>query len=174
MRYEKDILHAASCSARSDDVSCDGWDSPYRVESIVGSWESYYGYNGVYEYDILGRDVVRYDFYANYTGRYTYYDTWYGLCYVDFDWETYSDRLIIRYYDGDSDYLFYGFDNAGYLIMSLDARFHEYTAYRPNGMYYAPSKDITDGGSRKAARKTDSVTKVKSVSRGIKARVTEE
>jgi hypothetical protein len=41
-------------------------------------------------------------------------------------------------------------------------------------MYYAPSKDIADGGSRKVARKTDSVTKVKSVSRGIKARVTEE
>lgn len=123
-------------------VSCDGWESPYRVgRSIVGSWESYYGYNGVYEYDILGRDIVRYDFYANYTGRYTYYDTWYGLCYVDFDWETYNDRLIIRYYDGDSDYLFYGFDNMGYLIMSLDRHYNQYTAYRPSG-YWSPAKDL--------------------------------
>ena len=86
-------------------TSCDGWNSPYRIDSIVGSWESYYGYNGQYEYDILGQDVVRYDFYANHTGRYTFYDRWYGLSYVDFDWETYSDRLIIRYDDGDSDYL---------------------------------------------------------------------
>ena len=146
-------------------VSCDGWDSPYRVESIVGSWESYYGYNGVYEYDILGRDVVRYDFYANYTGRYTYYDTWYGLCYVDFDWETYSDRLIIRYYDGDSDYLFYGFDNAGYLIMSLDRRYTQYTASRPAG-YWSPAKDLNQLKGKSIEKKDVS----KSVSsRAVKA-----
>ena len=24
-------------------VSCDGWDSPYYVEDIVGSWESFMG-----------------------------------------------------------------------------------------------------------------------------------
>lgn len=122
-------------------VSCNGWDSPYYVDSIVGSWESYYGCQGNYEYDIFGQDRVRYDFYANNTGRYTYY-SYYGLSYVDFDWETYGDRLVIRYYDGDSDYLFYGYDRNGDLLLALDSRFYQYTAYRPSG-YWAPAKDAS-------------------------------
>ena len=130
-------------------TSCHDWDSPYYVDDIVGSWVSEYGRDYYGEYDILGYDVVRYDFYSNYTGRYTYYSTYgYVLSYVDFDWSTRGNRLYIDYYDGDWEALYYGYDNYGYLIMSLDARFHEYTAYRPNGMYYAPSKDITDSGSR--------------------------
>lgn len=123
-------------------VSCDGWDSPYYVDSIVGSWESYYGCQGNYQYDIYGMNAVRYDFYANHTGRYTYYDTYYGLCYVDFDWDTYGDRLSIRYYDGDYEYLFYGYDRNGDLIMSVDSRFYKYTAYRPSG-YWAPAKALS-------------------------------
>ena len=124
-------------------TSCDGgWDSPYRIDNIIGSWESYYGYDGVYEYDLVGMDVVRYDFYANYTGRYTYYDPYYGPLYVDFDWDTYGDRLVIRYYDGDYDYLYYGYDSRGFLILSTDSRFYRYTAYRPAG-YWAPAKDAS-------------------------------
>lgn len=122
-------------------TSCDGWDSPYYVDDIVGSWESYYGHDGYVEYDIMGYDVVRYDFYANHTGRYTYY-SYYGLSYVDFDWDTYGNRLYIRYYDGDSEYLYYGYDRAGYLIMALDSRFYRYTVYRPSG-YWAPAKEAT-------------------------------
>ena len=123
-------------------VSCDGWDSPYRVDSIVGSWESYYGCQGNYEYDIMGYDQVRYDFYANGTGRYTSYDTFYYLRYVDFDWDSYGDRLIIRYYDGDSDYLYYGYDRNGDLLLALDSRFYQYTAYRPSG-FWAPATELT-------------------------------
>ena len=126
-------------------VSCDGWDSPYYVEDIVGSWESFYGSDGYLEGDILGYDVVRYDFYANHTGRYTYhsysYYAYYGLSYVDFDWDTYGNRLKIRYYDGDYEYLYYGFDRAGYLILSPDSHFYRYTLYRPSGMYW---KQFTD------------------------------
>ena len=124
-------------------VSCDDWDwdSPYYVDDIVGSWESYYGCDGYYEYDILGYDVVRYDFYANHTGRYTYYSSYYGLDYVDFDWDTYGNRLQIRYYDGDYEYLYYGYDRAGYLVLSLDSQFYRYTVYRPSGMYW---KQFTD------------------------------
>jgi len=146
--------------------SCDGWNSPYRIDSIVGSWESYYGYNGRYEYDILGQDVVRYDFYANHMGRYTYYDRWYGLRYVDFDWETYGDRLIIRYDDGDSDYLFYGYDNAGYLIMSLDSRYTQYTAYRPAGYCWAPAKELNQLEGKAVEKKEVSKT---TSSRAVKA-----
>jgi hypothetical protein len=122
-------------------TSCDDWDSPYYVDEIVGSWESSYGYNGYYEYDIYGYDVVRYDFYSNYTGRWTYYDSYMGLSYIDFDWETYGDRLYIRYYDGDVDFLYYGFDHNGYLIMALDRHFRQYTAYRPSGYYWEQFKD---------------------------------
>ena len=118
-------------------ASCSNWDSPYYVEDIVGSWVSEYGSDGYGEYDILGYDVVRYDFYGNYTGRYTYY-SYYGLDYVDFNWETRGDRLYIRYYDGDYESLYYGFDRYGYLLLSLDRYFYQYTAYSPGGQ----SKDV--------------------------------
>ena len=121
-------------------TSCDGWDSPYYVDDIVGSWESSWGYDGRYEYDIMGYDVVRYDFYIDHTGRYTFYSA-YGLSYVDFDWETRGDRLFIRYYDGDYENLYYGFDRNGYLIMSLDRHYYQYTAYRPSGMYWEQFKE---------------------------------
>ena len=161
-------------------TSCHDWDSPYYVEDIVGTWVSEYGHDYYGEYDILGYDVVSYEFYGNHTGRYTYYSTYgYGMPrteFVYFDWETRGNRLYINYSDGDWDYLFYGFDNYGYLILSLDSRFNEYTAYRPGGMYYAPAKGMDDnaGGPKMSARKTDGVTKVKAVSRGIMARATEE
>ena len=70
--------------------------------------------------------------------------------------------------------LYYGFDDYGYLILSTDNRFYQYTAYRPAGMYYAPGKELTDGGPKMQNRKSDGETKVKSVSRAIKARVIDE
>ena len=98
-------------------VSCHDWDSPYYVDNIVGSWVSYYGRDYMGDYDLVGYDVVRYDFYRDHTGRYTYY-SYYGLDYVDFEWNTSGDRLFIYYYDGTSDYLFYGFDRNGDLILA--------------------------------------------------------
>lgn len=153
-------------------VSCgDGWDSPYYVEDIVGSWVSEYGSAGYGTYDIWGYDVVRYDFYHNHTGRYTYYSA-YGLAYVDFDWETRGNRLYISYYDGDYENLYYGYDDYGYLILSLDRYFYQYTAYRTAG-YYEPAKELPGDAPKLAPREGDKVTKVKSVSRAIKARVTD-
>lgn len=155
-------------------TSCHDWDSPYYIDDydIVGSWVSEYGHDGYGSYDIRGYDVVRYDFYYNYTGRYTYYSA-YGMSYVDFDWETRGNRLYIRYYDGDFESLFYGFDDYGYLILSLDARFYQYTAYRPGGSYpyYEPAKEMPDGGPKLApAEGAEKTSTVKSVSRAIKAR----
>ena len=135
--------------------SCSDWDSPFYVEDIVGSWLSYYGHDGYGEYDILGYDQVRFDFYSNYTGRYTYY-SYYGLSYVDFDWSTHGNRLIIRYYDGDSEYLYYGYDRNGDLILATDSRFYQYTAYRPVGMYYDKAKDMPGNSLSKAAPKVES------------------
>ena len=155
-------------------VSCNGWDSPYYVEDIVGSWVSEYGSDGYGTYDILGYDVVRYDFYYNHTGRYTYYSM-YGLSYVDFDWETRGDRLFINYYDGDYENLYYGFDDYGYLILSLDRRFYQYTAYRAAGTspYYEPAKELPEDAPKLAPREGEKVSKVKSVTRAIKERVTD-
>jgi len=159
--------------------SCSNWDSPYYVDDIVGSWVSEYGHDYYGEYDILGYDVVRYDFYSNYTGRYTFYSA-YGLSYVDFDWDTRGDRLFIRYYDGDFEDLYYGFDRYGYLILSTDHRYYQYTAYRPGGMYYEPAKELdstADGVAKsdtKLATKEAAQKTVKSVSRALKARVTQD
>ena len=155
-------------------VSCNGWDSPYYVEDIVGSWVSEYGSDGYGTYDILGYDVVRYDFYYNHTGRYTYYSV-YGLSYVDFDWDTRGDRLFINYYDGDYENLYYGFDDYGYLILSLDRRFYQYTAYRAAGTspYYEPAKELPGDAPKLAPREGEKVSKVKSVTRAIKERVTD-
>lgn len=152
--------------------SCRDWDSPYYVEDIVGSWVSEFGADGYGTYDILGYDVVRYDFYYNYTGRYTYYSA-YGLSYVDFDWDTRGNMLYINYYDGDFESLYYGFDDYGYLILSLDRHFYNYTAYRPGGGYYfEPAKEMPGNGPKLAPREGEKTSTVKTVSRGIKARGT--
>ena len=159
-------------------TSCDGWDSPYPYDSyyvndIVGSWVSYYGHDSYGEYDILGYDVVRYDFYANYTGRYTYY-SYYGLDYVDFEWDARNGRLVIYYYDGDSEYLYYGYDRNGDLILATDSRFYNFTAYRPAGIYYEPAKDMPTLGEKPVmTKKIDSEggkDAVKATSRAVKAR----
>lgn len=97
---------------------------------IVGTWISEYGVDSSGRYDIAESDVVSFVFNEDSTGRYTYYSP-YGLVYVDLDWEKHGDRLYIRYYDGDSDQLYYRIDEFGYLLLALDVRFTTYTAYRP-------------------------------------------
>ena len=158
-------------------ASCDNWDSPYYDtpplnDEIVGSWESVFGRDGYGVYDIWGYDAVRYDFYSNQRGRYYYYSA-FGLEYVGFDWETRGDRLYISYDDGDWENLYYGFDRYGYLILSTDYHFYQYTAYRPAGYYYGPAKEMAgadSGQSDKVAKSERDTVKVKSVSKAIKAR----
>jgi len=111
-------------------TSCDDDEPHYYWDDIVGSWESVYGQDEFGSYDIMGFDVVRYDFYDDYTGRYTYYSS-YGLEYVDFNWYVSGDMVQINYYDGDMEILYYGFDDWGYLLLSPDFDFYRYTAYRP-------------------------------------------
>lgn len=151
--------------------SCDNWDSPYYVDDIVGSWISYYGCDDRGEYDIFGRDQVRYDFYTNYTGRYTYYNYYGGMDYVDFDWDVNGDRLFIYYYDGDRDYLYYGYDRNGDLILSTDSHFYHYTAYRPAGYYYyGKAKDIVTDSITATTKAKDSTSTAPKGPRATKAR----
>lgn len=155
-------------------ASCSSWETPYYIDDIVGSWVSAYGSDVYGQYDIRGYDVVRYDFYSNYTGRYSYYST-FDLDYVDFNWETRGNRLYIRYYDGDYEDLYYGFDH-GYLILALDRHFYQYTAYSPGGYYYEPAKAMEqspDESTGDLVTKRESGVKIKSLSRGVKARDTE-
>ena len=130
-------------------VSCSNWDEPYNWDwdtppsgaEIVGSWESYYGYDGYGEYDILGYDVVHYEFYTNRMGRYYFYSRL-GLTYIDFQWSVDGRRLQIWYNDGDYEDLYFGFSDYGYLVLSTSRRFYQYTVYRPSGYYYEPKKSI--------------------------------
>jgi len=155
-------------------ASCSGWDSPYHVEDVVGSWVSEYGCDGYGEYDILGYDAVRFEFFSNYTGRYTYFDYYGQRWELGFYWETRGDRLFINYDDGDWENLYYGFDKYGYLILSTDRYFYQYTAYRPGGFYYyEPAKEMpgTDSSkSDKAGTAERATVKVKTVSKALKAR----
>ena len=81
-----------------------------------------------------------------------------------------GNRLSIRYDDGDFENLYYGFDDFGYLILSLDPYFYEYTAYAPTGYYYEPAKTMENAPAKQS---TDTVTKreanvkLKFLSRGV-------
>jgi len=156
-------------------VSCHDWDSPYPYyyEDLVGSWVSEYGHDYYGDYDIYGYDAVRYDFFSNYTGNYCYYDYYGQYRSIGFDWDVRNGRLFIRYYDGDSEYLYYGFDDYGYLLLSTDSRFFQYTAYRPTGMYYEPAKTMPGDETSKVGNQAGverAKVKVKSVTKAIKAR----
>jgi hypothetical protein len=97
---------------------------------IVGTWISEYGVDSYGRYDILENDMVSFVFNEDHTGRYIFY-TNQGMAYVDLDWETRGDRLYIRYYEDDTENLYYRIDESGYMLLALDARFTTYTAYRP-------------------------------------------
>jgi hypothetical protein len=169
--YYKLILALVSMMAMTM-TSCDNkWDGPVYVEEIVGSWVSEYGRDFRGEFDLVGIEVVYFDFYRDHTGRYTYYSD-YGIpYYIDFDWYTRGDMLFINYYDGKREAIFYGYDNYGYLLMSTDSDFYEYTAYRQIGMYYSPAKEAVADGPKKATKSDMVEDKVKSISRSIKTRM---
>ena len=103
-------------------------DEP-SYDRMQGSWESYYTVDVHGEGYIDGRDVVRYDFYRNGRGRYTYYDN-YGPLYIDFNWDVTRRMLYINYDDGLRESLYYDYDRNGDLILSQKSNVYYYTAYR--------------------------------------------
>jgi len=125
------ILNLLLCAIMAMTLaSCDD-DEPHRYwDDLLGGWESEYGVDEYGEYDISGYDVIRYEFYSDYTGQYSYYST-YGLTYIGFNWYVQGDVLLLDYYDGTNERVYYDFDNWGYLILSPDPSFYYYTAYRP-------------------------------------------
>ncbi len=135
-------------------------ESQMDNNSIVGTWVSEYGVDSYGRYNIEERDVVSFVFNEDNTGRFTYSSP-YGQAYVDLDWETHGGRLYIRYYDGDSENLYYRIDESGYLLLALDAQFTIYTAYRP-----VTESDMSSTGTSKDSHPSQSA----SASRAIKGR----
>jgi hypothetical protein len=81
------------------------------------------------------------------------------MAYVDLDWETRGDRLYIRYYEDDTENLYYRIDESGYMLLALDARFTTYTAYRP-----VTESDMSSTGTSKDSHPSNRA----SASRAIK------
>ena len=125
-------------------MSCDErewWDTPHFTDDLVGSWESYYEYDGYGEFDIRGFDVMRYEFYSDLTGRYTFFSSG-RLYYIDFMWRADGNRLQIWYDDGFNESMYYSFDFNGDLIVSSSRYFNQYIAYRPAGFYFKQEQSL--------------------------------
>ena len=120
-------------------VSCDErstiWDTPpYHVSALVGSWESYYMFDGYREYNIYNE--MRYDFFNNQTGLFRSYD--YA---IDFEWEV-SDGIITMWFsNGRCESWYYDFDG-NCMILSPSPFFDYYEVYHPYGFFYEQKKDI--------------------------------
>ena len=119
-------------------VSCDEhsvyWDTPdYRyIDNILGTWESYYGYDSYGEYDIRGYDIERFDFYGNYLGRYYYYSAM-GWTYINFQWAASENKISIWYENGDFESMYWGINHYGDLVLSYDWKYREYTVEYDTG-----------------------------------------
>ncbi len=102
------------------------------IDAICGCWESNYGYDNGYVYDINDEDIIQYKFNDDHTGLFTYF--WKNIQEsIDFNWEILNNTLFIFYSDGNSELLCYKLDENGYLLLALKSEFRQYTAYRPVG-----------------------------------------
>lgn len=102
--------------------------------SIVGSWISEYALDDNGErFDIPAPIMVSFDFYEDHTGQWGYHpnNNTEITDYVGFTWEQQAKRLYLWFDDGDHEELYYGFNEEGYLLLSLNAQLTQYTAYCP-------------------------------------------
>lgn len=135
----------------------------YHNKSIVGCWVSEYALDDNGErFDIPDPIKVSFDFYGNQSGRWGCYTDYNNgiIDYVGLKWEQQVKRLYLWFDDGDHEELYYGFNEEGYLLLSLNSQMTQYTAYRP----------VTDGnpfGASKESRHSDSPAATKSVSRAV-------
>lgn len=135
-----------------------------HFKSIVGSWISEYaiGDNGE-RYEIPEAIKVSFDFHEDQTGEYgysSYYNHNIVIKYVDLKWEQQLNRLYLWFDDGDHEELYYKIDVDGYLLLSLNARLTQYTAYCPVDNDHPLGADTDSHHSDKAAT-------IKSISRAV-------
>lgn len=103
-------------------------------KSIVGSWVSEYALDENGErFDIPDPIKVSFDFYEDQSGQWgSYTDYNHGIIdYVGLKWEQQLRRLYLWFNDGNHEELYYGFNEDGYLLLSLNTQMTQYTAYRP-------------------------------------------
>lgn len=107
----------------------------YHFQSIEGNWISEYALDENDEVFAIPDPIkVSFKFNEDQTGEYGYRYNNYGsiaVGYVDFRWERQATRLYLWFADGDHEELYYGFNEDGYLLLSLNAHMSQYTAYRP-------------------------------------------
>ena len=142
----------------------------YHALDITGTWYSEYAVDQYGKYDIPEQIAVQFTFNANKTGIYsyhTYVNNEIVDCIIELRWDLKGQRLYIWYNDGDYEELYCNIDENGYLLLSLNQSFTNYTAYRPVVSASAPI-------DKKAHRQGQDAAAIKSVSRAIKERKTED
>ena len=139
----------------------------FNAPDITGGWYSEYAVDEYGKYDIPEEIAVYFTFYRNKTGYYsyhTYVNNELVDCIIALRWNLEGQRLYIWYNDGDYEELYCTIDENGYLLMSLDEEFKNYTAYRR----------IWHPGERSHQPKVSYAGVIKSVSRAIKERTMTE
>ena len=136
----------------------------YHFKSIVGSWISEYALDENGErFEIPDPIKVSFDFYEDQTGQYgysSYYDNNTIINYVDLKWEQQYNRLYLWFDDGDHEELYYTINEDGYLLLSVNAQFTQYTAYCPVDHEHPL-------GAAKDPQHSDKAAAIKSVSRAV-------
>lgn len=111
----------------------------YHAPSILGSWYSEYFVDEDGRYDVPESIAVSFDFYGDYTGRYSYLEKD-EMIHVSLRWNLQGQRLYLWFIDGDYEELYCKIDENGYMLLSLYEDFHNYTGYRP----VSPSSAVID------------------------------
>ena len=142
----------------------------YQTNGILGCWYSEYFVDGDGRYDVPEPIAVCYEFKEDYTGRYSYRDKD-DIVYLGLRWNLQGQRLYVWYGDGVYEELYVKIDENGYMLMSLDAHFDSYTAYRPINDFITSGNGVAATDAGKVSNLRTSGTAMKSVSRAIKERV---
>ena len=135
----------------------------YHNKSIVGCWVSEYALDDNGErFDIPDPIKVSFDFYGNQSGRWgCYTDYNHGIIdYVGLKWEQQVKRLYLWFDDGDHEELYYKIDENGYLLLSLNAQFTQYTGY-------CPVDHDHPLGTGMDSHHSDNTAAIKSISRAV-------
>lgn len=139
------------------------------VNDITGSWYSEYFVDEEGQYNVPESIAVGFDFYSDYTGRYSYRNKD-GWAYTGLRWKQQGELLFIWYDDGEYERLFCKIDENGYLLMSLYSDYHNYTAYRPEGSASAALMGMNVAQDRNIPRQGNSGAVVKPVTRAIRVK----
>ena len=136
----------------------------HHSNSVVGSWISEYAIdvNGE-RFEIPDQIKVCFDFYEDQTGQYgysTYSNPNIIITYIDMKWEQQFNRLYLWFDDGDHEELYYKIDENGYLLLSLNAQFTQYTGY-------CPVDHDHPLGTGMDSHHSDNTAAIKSISRAV-------